>query len=151
MLSRTGKILTVICVIAALSSPAAANTDLPDGEMHTLQGRVLRCFDLEQFKSIVIITEERRAADKRALLLADQVAVLLDASVHLNGQVTDLEAIRDSLQVETVRLRDMWKEENRLRHIAENNPRFGSWIPWVTTAILATTSVTLGLVVVIRR
>lgn len=138
-------------MIGLLASPTYANTPLPSGEVHTLQGRVLKCFNLEQFKDIVTIRAERDSAQNTASTFLIQVAVLKRATNHLEGVITDLKSVVKTQDAENTRVHDMWKEENRLRHIAENKSRFGSWIPWVAAGVLAVSTATLGAVVVLRR
>lgn len=63
------------------------------------------------------------AQDKQAKLLENQVSIL---------------------QKEHVRLTKKWTEENRLRHLCENKPNFGSWVSWSIAATMAATAAVLA-------
>ena len=62
----------------------------------------------------------------------------------LQNQVVTLKADRDRLSVK-------WTEDNRLRHLCENKPAFGSWIAWSTAAAMAAIAAVLAGILIAKE
>ena len=67
-----------------------------------------------------------------------EIETLEGMSAELNLQVGTLQAERD-------RLFNLWKDENRRRHEAENRPAVGSWIAWSVAAVAAALALGFGI------
>lgn len=64
------------------------------------------------------------------MLLEDKVASLDESVTNLKKIIELKDYSMGICGVENKRLFELWKKENKLRHEAENRPRFGSWLSW---------------------
>jgi len=48
------------------------------------------------------------------------------------------------------RLMVKWIEDNRLRHLCENKPAFGSWLAWGTAGVATAVATVLAVIVAVR-
>ena len=152
MLKKWLSILGSIFLLTFLSaSPALAVEDtttyqvhrLPEGKIITYKGDKYMGYNLGQFKDLLIMDAEYAALD-RSLLLArehidhqDEKVTLLEENLEISGEQIGL------LKDENARVTKKWKEENRLRHIADHKPL-------VDIVTLATTiAVVEGIVIIL--
>ena len=129
--------LIVTCLLTTtvnadpVSIYALKQSVLPDGERRGGQ----MCYTLEGFKSLLLIDT--------ALTLCKEELTIIKFQLHqYDRMLMDMESVSeiqdkviDAQTVELQRMYKDWKEENRLRHLAENRPQWGSWAGWVVAGV----------------
>lgn len=121
--------------------------DLPPGVLITTDKATYRGYTLEEFKIILHIYTDYKSWGKQLPKIRLQRSTLENLTANLKKQLELRAAEVEKLESERKLLTEKWKEENRLRHLAENRPAFGSWIAWGTAAL--TTAIAAVLTVVI--
>lgn len=108
---------------------------LPLGTRLTVNGQTYQGFVINEYQELL-----RMDAD---LKYYTNLHIVHEArSLELHVAVDELKLALGSsdnevrlLQLERTRLTDLWSEENRLRHTAENSTSW-SWLPWTLTGVL---------------
>ena len=121
---------------------------LPMGTMHHVDSTDKVCYDLEQFKLLLVLDSDLRGSNKTISLLTEEVNHYKIATTALKSVVTESDKQIRVLQLDRERLYERWRTENLAKHKAENKPTFGSSLPWILSGILAATTGVLLLVVV---
>ncbi len=94
------------------------------------------CYDLGQFKTLLKIETELQACDKERFLLTLKNKELGHQVESLTLQVESLELDLDLAKKEADHFYEKWKAENKLRHEAENAPRFGNSTGWIVAGVM---------------
>lgn len=155
---------TLILAVLAVSSPVRAevpcadvnfslpeyiawNDPFPDEDgVHQQKGIV---FDLEGTKSLLLKLNcgqyhlDVRTALEGELANEQLKSATLQERFELSQEVLGL------YEVENERLYKLWEVENKKRHEAENSSSYG-WVGWAAAAVLATSTLALGAVVVLK-
>jgi len=152
----------VLCLLVASPSfaqqpPAASESlpatqpaliQLPQGTRLTTPQGTFQGYSLEEFKIILRLEAEYIANTRK--LEVNQVLVQ-NLTLLTQNQTKQLELLKKdntTLKAEEERKHKMWVEENRLRHLAENRPNFGSWIAWGTAGVFAVATAVLTSVLI---
>lgn len=141
------------------ASPALANDKVnqcfnkfkwPQPTTQVLQdGTKYTCFKFEDLTNVVEFTNCGITA-ANLLNICESKTKKLQSIIDLRDQQVDLLKKNNKiLKDEKSRLFDRWKEENEKRHEAENKADW-SWIGWTAAGVLAVSTVTLGVVVVVK-
>ena len=133
----------LILLVQLAVGPAWAQTSqpvlhkLPVGKSLQLKSETLRVYTLEEFKVILqIYNDYKKFYSEKEQLRAANTHLLSIESEQVKSMKSKDKVI--SIQeLELGRLTKKWTEENRLRHVAENKPKFGSWIAWGTAGAMA--------------
>lgn len=141
--------LSVFLVVMMVSAPVLAK---PSSQPTSLPvGRViddLRSYTLEEFKIILKIHADYKSWYTQIPKLKLKVKFLDEIITKKDDQLRLLGSEIETLQTERKRLTEKWKEENRLRHLAENKPKFGTWIAWSVAAVLGVVASALGIILI---
>ena len=139
--------LTAICLVTATAA-AEPPKHLPKGERID-EGKPTeqQCYTFPEFQLLLKIDSALTACQTAKKLLEDKAeehgAIILDLTKVISLQAASVGA----LQAENKRVFELWKDENKRRHEAENKPHWGSWAGWGTAGVM--TAVTAILVTVI--
>jgi hypothetical protein len=144
------------CVALAqpTSAPTSAPTSrpallkLPKGtRLKTPQG-TFQGYSLAEFKVVLKIEADYRSWGKQIPILEKLVKDSEQLAENRHKQVKLLQNQVVTLKTDRARITKKWTEENRLRHICENKPAFGSWISWgIAAAATATAAVLAGILI----
>ena len=118
---------------------------LPKGALLPYENQKYMCYDLEQFKMLLHMDNDFRSAVESLSVTKSKVYDLSNANLAFKKALSISDQQIELMRAENKRLSILWTEENRLRHIAENKPSFGGWVPWSLTGVLGVLSV--GLIV----
>lgn len=146
---KIGKIWIVILIIIQ-SNYVYADKIPPKTVPVQENGQEFRCLSLINFKILLKDYSELRACNKKQNLLEQKIEKLELKIKILENNIELHKDISTNLRKDKERLFKKWKEENNLRHKAEQKPIFGSWIPWILTGVLTTTTTVLGIVVILK-
>ena len=118
--------LTVICLLAA-----TARADLPAGTRN--EDNI--CYTFSAYKRLLQIDADLKA--ERAQTLQLDLKIQAQQEVIDTYRAIDVEQKNtiDRLAIENARIHEMWKEENRLRHEAENVPQWGGTLAWIVAGV----------------
>lgn len=145
---RIGKVLTSIFAILVTASSAAAEP-LPQGRRVEVGREMLHCFNFDEYKSLVVMNRELEAVSAE-MVLDKERKVLLSKEIDLLKGIQKVQVAQVKLfSDENERLFQLWKEENRKRHVAENKPAWGSYLAWSLAGVFAVSTATLVGVAVI--
>lgn len=140
-------ILIAFLIGTLISGPVAAQPSSQPVKRTLPKGRLIqnhKAYTLEEMKTILhIYVDYKKWFDivpeqKRQLKLFEDLTVNQAQQLKLRGQ--EVKTLREERKLLTKK----WTEENRLRHLAENKPSFGSWIAWGTAAAMAALAAVLG-------
>lgn len=137
----------------ALAKPASqpAVLELPKGTRVKIGVLSYQGFRLEEFKVILKINESYKSWAAQIPMFQKRTKHLEDLSKNQSQQLwLQGETIR-VLEAERRFLTDKWTKENKLRHIAENRPRFGNWLAWGSAAVAAAVAAVLGGILIAER
>lgn len=140
----------VILLVCLLPATAAGQQytryRLPEGTRLTVRNTTYQGFTLAEYTDLLRIDEDLRYFTARATTLDNQVTELTTASVELRRAVDACDQQKQILFDERLRLGRLLREENRLRHKAENAVSW-SWIPWSIAGGLAIATTILSIIV----
>lgn len=94
-----------------------------------------QCYGLEEYKELLKLHSNYDSC-LASLKIANEL-IALDKKVILNLEiiVDHQDSSIATLKVENKRLFGLWKEENRLRHKAENETSWTSWAGWIVAGV----------------
>jgi hypothetical protein len=147
------KLLTVLLLTLYMTGLASAQSyllKLPAGMQVTHGGDQLRGFTLDEFKVILDIYADYKNWGKQLPELKSQILNLDKIILVKSSQEKLYETSIKTLKDDQSRLFAKWKEENRLRHLAENKPAVGSWIAWGAAGVAGTVAIVLGIVLAVQ-
>jgi hypothetical protein len=157
---RTSLVAFLVAILAcgpvAFAQPASAPSsqstllELPKGKTFQKGSESLRGYTLEEFKVVLKIHTDYKSWGKQVFKYKKLVNDLTEL-----GQTYSKQLILRAKQLATankdrVRLTEKWREENRLRHLAENRPMIGSWVAWAAAAGFAALSAVLAGVLIAK-
>lgn len=130
-------------LISGLLSKTVAADQLPEGERINIgTPNEKQCYDLDEYKQILRIAvnhnnclEANKLKDEKITSLNLQIGLLEDIVETQEDSINVIQADRDRMFLK-------WKEENKLRHEAENRPQWGSWVAWSVAAVATVAGVT---------
>ena len=123
---------------------------LPKGRQLTTPQGILRGYTLAEFKVLLKIEASYRSW---GLQLPTYRKMVSDFKQLTENQVKQVKLLQNqmlTLKTDRSRLSKKWTEENRLRHLAENRPNFGSWLSWGVAAAMAATAAVLAGILIAR-
>lgn len=110
---------------------------LPDGMRWNIHGETYQCFDLDEYRALLRMDQDLRAAEILIPNLEARVTSYGNAAQQLQIALDLANEEIEVFQRERVRLTEQWTEENRLRLEAENRPIIGDWFGWGFAAVEA--------------
>ena len=110
----------------------------------------MQCYDLEGFKLLLKLETSHSALVKMNDLFALKVQEQDLAAEKLNQAFAAEKAANETLKGENRRLFDLWTEENRKRHLAENRPQMIPWLAWGVAGAALVAAGVLGIVVIAK-
>ncbi|NJL54368.1 hypothetical protein HC928_03655 [bacterium] len=148
-MQRFANVLLVL-VLVLVAPPVHAQTyerfRLPEGTRLVVRGETYQGFDLGEYRELLHMDEDLRQFSERLIVLQNQVTELSQAATSLTQALRVSQSSIELLEEERTRLTELWEDENRRRHQAENRPEW-DWIPWTLSAVLAAAVVVLSIVV----
>lgn len=144
--------IAILLAFLAVFMPAMASGQeitrfrLPEGRRCTVAAEVYQCYNLGEFRELLHIDADLRHLTEQHTLDLARIEALTQADSELRLSLTTTREMVTTLEAERTRLTEMWEEENRLRHEAENRPDW-SWLPWTLAAGFAIATLVLGIVV----
>jgi hypothetical protein len=140
----------LLILLVSLLVPTASKAALPQGIQVKIHDIEYRAFSLEEYKQILILEANFKALEVD-LKYANELAVLDNKLIgKLRDKIDSLKRSNTILVKERDRLSVKWKEENRLRHIAENKVPWVSWVGWSVAAAATVASAVLVVVLATR-
>ncbi len=152
MLKRALSILLVLSLFVTPCDPVMAQDDtievyrLPkgficdfkvgDSEYNSIVATYM-CYDLDKYKLLLTLDNDLRLAEGKVPKLELAVELLQLSNTSLQEAVSVTDDKYTVMRKDRDRLFEKWKSDNKAKHIAENKPTFGSWLPWTLTGILA--------------
>jgi hypothetical protein len=144
----------------ALSQPSGAPTSqptsapvllkLPVGTRLATPKGTFQGYTLPEMKIILRIEADYRAWGHQ---IPEYEKIVKDYKLLSDNQDKQVKLLKNQVVVlkkDHVRLTKKWTEENKLRHLCENKPNFGSWIAWSVAAAMAATAAVLAGVVIAK-
>jgi hypothetical protein len=119
---------------------------LPEGRRCSTNNGTFQCYNLEEYRELLHIDEDLRLAVETHTVDLERIAQLTLAAEELRIALTSAESNITLLEAERTRLRELWNEENRLRHEAEAGDDL-AWLPWTLAGGFAISTVILALIV----
>lgn len=107
------------------------------------------CYDLVGFKALLKLDADYAMCRELRRRLEDVVVHQRRALKRKDEAIQKKDAILESCQAESQRVFDLWKDENRKRHEAEQAPRWGTWLSWGVAAVMTASTATLVTVMVL--
>ena len=143
--------LIVLLLFLLVFTPALAQGQyvrfrLPDGHRCSVAAQTYQCFDLGEYTELLHMDEDLRYFTEVHEADLARIEALTHASDELRLSLDSTRANIETLEAERLRLTNMWEEENRLRHEAENRPDW-DWVPWTIAGGFAIATLVLGIVV----
>lgn len=132
------------CLLHGTALAQTPPEHIPEGHRCVSAGETFQCFDLEDYKQVLKadIRHGKCLERNEALEQKDQNARIqifnLKKAVEIQEMRTE-QVINDNR-----RIYQMWLEENKKRHEAENQPQYGSWLLWAATGTFAVTTAVLA-------
>lgn len=148
---RLAHILLVLLLL--LPSGAAAQQyerfRLPEGRRCAVATETYQCFNLGEYVELLHMDEDLRHLTQLHVSDLERIEALTAAATELQAAIDSADSQILTLSQERTRLTQLWEEENRLRHEAENRPEW-DWIPWTLAGGLAVSTIILALIVGIQ-
>jgi hypothetical protein len=123
--------LIAICLMATMVH-ADPQDHLPSGERRGAS----MCYDLDGFKQLLLLSAKFEAVENARAQFVEKTVVqrkIIDA--YKATDHIQLDTI-ESLKNENSHLFDLWKDENKRRHEAENIPKWGGAVGWITAGVM---------------
>lgn len=125
----------MLIAMSLVAATARADT-LPEGERINIgTAEEKQCYDLEGYRALLKMAVDLDTLREQVILWQAKA----DAQQHIILDLREIDASQQdsiaTLEAENERLFNLWKEENRLRHEAENVPEWGSWTGWVVAGV----------------
>lgn len=117
---------------------------LPAGEFVDFDGVGMQCFTFSEYQELLRIDTDLHFAGLELQLNRDIMAEHEAAIIQLRTALASADVSINRLTDENLRIMDMWTEENRLRHLAENSPDALGWVGWAVGALAAVIAAALG-------
>jgi hypothetical protein len=140
----------LLIVLVSLLVPTTGKATLPQGIQIKSQNIEYKAFSLEEYKQILVL-EAKFNALKVDLDYARELAALDDQLIGaLRDKIDSLKRTNVILVKDRDRLAVKWKDENRLRHLAENKVPWSTWAAWGVAGVATTAVAVLVVVLVVR-
>ena len=138
---------------APTSQPAASPTilPLPGGTRLTVPQGTFQGYNLSEFKTLLRIHADYQSWGQQLPLLKKNIKQYQELAGNLANQLKLQEKESIILKKERERLFKKWKEDNRLRHLAENKPSFMLWFGWGSAAVMGTVATVLAVVLAVKE
>ena len=130
MLSKIGTMLLVFALVRVASAQPLPE-DFPEGEV--IENKM--CYDIEGFKIIAKYAIDSKSCAESKKVLEKTIDTQKEAITSLEKAIDLHEESISVLKQENTRLFDLWKEENKKRHEAENVPKWGSAEAWIAAGV----------------
>ena len=145
------RILSSLLISILIMGPvwAAPPRQLPAGSQVEVGGNHLRAYTLEEFKIVLHIYADYMNWHTQVPKLTDQATKLSQLVENQNQQLKLRAGEVKILGEERDRLTKKWTEENRLRHLCENKPAFGSWIAWSAAGAMSLVATVLSIILIV--
>lgn len=150
MLLKIGKIWIIISIIILQTNNTYADKIPPKTIPVHENGQEFRCLDLTSFKILLKDYTELRACDKKQKLLELKIKTLEMKTKVLEMNVELHKENSIKYKQDRDRLLEKWKEENRLRHKAEQKPILGESYPWMIAGAFAISTAILSVIVIVQ-
>lgn len=108
---------------------------LPVGRRCEVNGETFRCFNLEEYRTLLLMNNDLQYYYSAYPLLELQVIELTQAVNELDSAFRMAEEQIELLQAERTRLFEKWQEENALRLQAQNKPNTSAMIGWAVALV----------------
>lgn len=128
-------LIATLLTKTARSEPEPASDFIPGVPVNKGTPDEMRCYDLENYKLLLELDNERQECLVLQPLFRRQIMNQQTTIESLNEQISSNEIIVKTLEYDRDRYKNMWIEENRARHEAEETPRFGSALPWAIATV----------------
>jgi len=122
-------------LIAFCLNAKTAKAELPKGDRRGSGSSEVMCYDLENFTLLLQMDSDLTICHAEVTIrthLADDLKLQVKTLKELVAVTEDNNTI---LKTENTRLFELWKEENKRRHEAENAPKWGSWMGWIVAGV----------------
>ena len=116
---------------------------MPKGTSLTVQGTNYRGFTFDEYKELAHIYTDYMQWGQKIPLLQNQIDQATLLSENQTRQIVFMAKDHKLLMDENTKLFEQWKQENRLRHEAENRPWYGNWVAWGVAAAVTVAAATL--------
>jgi len=117
---------------------------LPAGQMVDVKKEKLKGFNLEEFKVILHIYTDYRVwgvqLPKMQLQIDDLTKLSQNQTYQLGLRAEEVKIYQQERKL----LTEKYLNENKLRHLCENKPNFGSWIAWGSAAAMGIVAAVLA-------
>ena len=145
-------LVTSLLILILTLGPAWATppTSLPVGSYVSVGDKKLRAYTLEEFKIVLHIYADYKSWHGQVPKLTEQVTKLVQLAENQNRRLKLRSDEVKILQDERELLTKKWAEENKLRHLCENKPAFGSWISWGAAGTASLVAAVLAIVLVAK-
>ena len=140
----------LLVLILTLGPAWAQPRPLPAGSYVKVGENKLRAYTLEEFKIILHIHADYLAWHGQVPKLKLQVTKLEKLNQNRNSQIQLIEKNVKILEGEQDRLTKKWEEDNRLRHLCENKPAFGSWFAWGSAGAAGLVATVLAVILIAK-
>jgi len=143
-------ILSSLCLVVTLFLASSVHAQdyvrfrLPQGTRLTVSGHTYQGFDLGEYRELLLMDEDLRYLTALHATDSTRILELTTASNEFRLALASCESQVITLSAERTRLTDLWREENRLRHVAEEHP--WAWVPWGIAGAFLVSTITLGIV-----
>ena len=144
--------LGFILVLALLANVSEARTSyrLPAGTNLVLPKGTYQGYTLEEMKILLKMDVDLEAYEKEIPRFKE----MIDNYTRITKAKDEIIKSQDTMiklaNADRERLTTKWTEENKLRHVCENKPRFGSWIAWGTAGVATTVATVLAIILTVR-
>lgn len=115
-----------------------------------VSGEELQCYDLEGFKGLLKLDAELEGMLRLHTLLDNKVQQLEFILSNQESMLKNKSVSVVLLQNENERISNLWKQENKLRHEAENKPQAGAWLGWGLASMATFVAVVLGVTLAVK-
>lgn len=131
--------------------PSVSNATLPIGQRATIDSVTYHLFTLDEYKQLLIMNFNLKSFESELSFCQDSNSLNNKYISKLYGKLDSKDIVIETLTKERDRLTTKWVEENRLRHVAENKPKWGSLISWGIAGVTTVVAVVLAGVIVVRK
>ncbi len=126
------------------------NADLlPPSTKYSINNEVQACFNLENYKKLLQLAVDLGAELQKTDLLSRKVVEQETIITSQKKIIINKDNVIILYKKDQERLFNLWSEENRKRHLAENRPAYGSWVSWGLAGGFAVSTVVLGAIVLL--
>lgn len=140
MLTLSKYVLIVLLVLGVASLVQGQDYQryrLPAGTRITTNGETYQAFNLGEYRDLLLMDADLQRLELTEMATQQQLSSLRTAAAEYQQALAAVDSQVVTLQAERTRLTNLWQEENRLRHLAENGTSW-SWIPWTLVVVTST-------------